>query len=86
MVFLKGLPSAPQCGFSRQLVEILDASKVPYGSYNILQDDEIRQGLKLYSNWPTYPQLYVNGTLIGGLDIVQELQDDGTLGDVLRGK
>ena len=86
MVFLKGLPSAPQCGFSRQLVEILDDSGVPYGSFNILQDDEVRQGLKTYSNWPTYPQLYVNGTLVGGLDIVKELQDDGSLHDVLRGK
>lgn len=86
MLFMKGLPTAPQCGFSRQIVEILDDSEVPYDAFNILQDDEVRQGLKDFSDWPTYPQLYVKGELIGGLDIVQELKESGELQDVLNGQ
>ena len=83
-LFMKGSPEAPQCGFSRQLVEILDDSSVPYDAFNILGDEEIRQGLKEYSDWPTYPQLYVNGDLVGGLDIVKELKDSNELEDVLN--
>lgn len=85
MVFMKGLPSAPQCGFSRQIVEILDESDIPYDAFNILQDDEVRQGLKEFSDWPTYPQLYVRGELVGGLDIVKELKESGELHDMLKG-
>ncbi|KAG7343944.1 monothiol glutaredoxin, Grx4 family protein [Nitzschia inconspicua] len=85
MLFLKGLPSAPQCGFSRQIVEILDESDVAYDAFNILEDEEIRQGLKEFSDWPTYPQLYVNGDLVGGLDIVKELKDSNELDDLLKG-
>ena len=70
MLFMKGTPSAPQCGFSRQMVALLRERQVRYGFFNILADDEVRQGLKEYSNWPTYPQLYVGGELVGGLDIV----------------
>jgi len=70
MLFMKGTPSAPQCGFSRQIVALLRERQVRYGFFNILADDEVRQGLKEYSNWPTYPQLYVGGELVGGLDIV----------------
>lgn len=70
MLFMKGTPSAPQCGFSRQLVSILRENGVKYGFFNILADDEVRQGLKEFSDWPTFPQLYTNGELIGGLDIV----------------
>lgn len=70
MLFMKGTPSAPQCGFSRQLVAILRENGVKYGFFNILADDEVRQGLKEYSEWPTFPQLYTRGELIGGLDIV----------------
>ena len=61
------LPSAPRCGFSRQIVEMLDEEGASYDSFNILEDEEVRQGLKTYSDWPTYPQLYVDGDLIGGL-------------------
>ena len=83
MLFMKGLPSAPKCGFSRQICELLNKSGVPYDSFNILEDEEVRQGLKKYSDWPTYPQLYVNGELVGGLDICQEMAESGDLQDLL---
>lgn len=70
MLFMKGTPSSPQCGFSRQLVAILRENSVKYGFFNILADDEVRQGLKEYAEWPTFPQLWVDGELVGGLDIV----------------
>ncbi len=70
MLFMKGTPSTPQCGFSRQLVGLLREQGVRYGFFNILADDEVRQGLKVYSEWPTFPQLYLKGELVGGLDIV----------------
>jgi Grx4 family monothiol glutaredoxin len=70
MLFMKGTPSDPKCGFSRQLVGILRENAVKYGFFNILADDEVRQGLKEFADWPTYPQLWVNGELVGGLDIV----------------
>lgn len=76
MLFMKGTPAAPQCGFSRQLVSLLRERGVRYGFFNILADDEVRQGLKAFSDWPTYPQLYVDGELIGGLDIVREEFDN----------
>jgi Grx4 family monothiol glutaredoxin len=84
MLFMKGLPSAPKCGFSRQMVELLDEKQVAYDAFNILEDDEIRQGLKKYSDWPTYPQLYVNGELVGGLDICKEMAESGDLDDLLK--
>jgi len=77
MLFMKGLPSAPKCGFSRQIVALLDESGVPYDAFDILQDEDVRQGLKTFSNWPTFPQLYVKGELIGGLDICKELEESG---------
>ncbi|CAG8508699.1 639_t:CDS:2 [Ambispora leptoticha] len=77
MVFIKGTPSQPRCGFSRQVIDILNEHKVKFSSFNILADEEVRQGLKTYSNWPTYPQLYVNGELVGGLDIIKELVASG---------
>lgn len=70
MLFMKGTPSSPQCGFSRQTVAILREKGVRYGFFNILADDEVRQGLKEYADWPTFPQLWVGGELVGGLDIV----------------
>jgi Grx4 family monothiol glutaredoxin len=70
MLFMKGIPSAPQCGFSRQMVAILREHSVKYGFFNILADDEVRQGLKEFADWPTFPQLWVDGELVGGLDIV----------------
>lgn len=72
MLFMKGTPSAPQCGFSRQLVGILREHGVRYGFFNILADDDVRQGLKEYADWPTFPQLWLGGELCGGLDIVRE--------------
>jgi Grx4 family monothiol glutaredoxin len=72
MLFMKGTPAAPQCGFSRQLVALLRERGVRYGFFNILADDEVRQGLKTFSDWPTFPQLYLEGQLVGGLDIVRE--------------
>ncbi|KAF2636598.1 monothiol glutaredoxin-4 [Massarina eburnea CBS 473.64] len=72
MLFMKGTPSAPQCGFSRQTVSILREKGIRYGFFNILADDEVRQGLKEFSDWPTFPQLYADGELVGGLDIVRE--------------
>ncbi|SZF05029.1 unnamed protein product [Blumeria hordei] len=72
MLFMKGTPSAPQCGFSRQLVELLRNSGVKYGFFNILADDAVRQGLKEFADWPTFPQLWAGGELVGGLDIVKE--------------
>lgn len=73
MLFMKGTPSAPQCGFSRQTVSILREKGVRYGFFNILADDEVRQGLKEFADWPTFPQLWVGGELVGGLDIVSTL-------------
>jgi len=70
MLFMKGTPSAPQCGFSRQTVGLLRDRNIRYGFFNILADDDVRQGLKEFSDWPTFPQLYVDGELVGGLDIV----------------
>ncbi|KAI9750782.1 MAG: monothiol glutaredoxin grx4 [Lichina confinis] len=72
MLFIKGTPSVPQCGFSRQLVGLLREHGVRYGFFNILADEEVRHGLKEFSDWPTFPQLYVGGELVGGLDIVKE--------------
>ncbi|KKA28769.1 hypothetical protein TD95_002842 [Thielaviopsis punctulata] len=72
MLFMKGTPSAPQCGFSRQMVALLRENSVKYGFFNILADDEVRQGLKEYADWPTYPQLWIDGELVGGLDIIKE--------------
>lgn len=73
MLFMKGTPSAPQCGFSRQLVSLLRENGVKYGFFNILADDEVRQGLKEFADWPTFPQLWTSGELVGGLDIVSSM-------------
>ena len=83
MVFMKGNPEKPRCGFSRQICELLTEAKVKFGTFDILSDEDVRQGLKTYSNWPTYPQLYAEGKLVGGLDIVKELKEEGELLDSL---
>ncbi|RKO95762.1 glutaredoxin-3-like protein [Caulochytrium protostelioides] len=83
MVFIKGTPEVPRCGFSKQLTSLLAELDVEYGSFDILSDDAVRQGLKTFSNWPTFPQVYVNGELIGGLDIVKELHASGELAAML---
>ncbi|XP_063933751.1 glutaredoxin 3-like [Zophobas morio] len=73
MIFMKGKPSDPRCKFSRALIELLDSNNLIYETFDILIDNDIREGLKKHSHWPTYPQVYVKGVLVGGLDIVQEL-------------
>ncbi len=83
MLFMKGLPSQPRCGFSRQICELLTEEKIPFDAFDILSDEEVRQGLKSYSDWPTYPQLYVGGELVGGLDIVRELVESGELQEMI---
>eukprot|EP00998_Keelungia_sp_KM082_P008269 NODE_4458_length_781_cov_87.992355_g4435_i0.p2 GENE.NODE_4458_length_781_cov_87.992355_g4435_i0~~NODE_4458_length_781_cov_87.992355_g4435_i0.p2 ORF type:complete len:214 (+),score=50.09 NODE_4458_length_781_cov_87.992355_g4435_i0:73-714(+) len=86
MLFMKGTPDAPRCGFSRTTVGMLNETEVPYGTFDILGNEEVRQGLKTYSNWPTYPQLYVKGELVGGLDILKELKESGDLVSTLKGE
>jgi len=83
MLFMKGNPDTPRCGFSRTICEILSNADIQFDSFDILEDNDIRQGLKSFSQWPTYPQLYVKGSLVGGLDIVQEMARDGNLKDQL---
>ncbi|HVX95098.1 MAG TPA: Grx4 family monothiol glutaredoxin [Polyangia bacterium] len=83
MLFMKGSPQMPQCGFSAAVVGVLKEVGAKFGSYNILSDPELREGLKEYSSWPTYPQLYVDGKLVGGADIVRDLHAKGELAKLL---
>ena len=76
---MKGTPDQPKCGFSTEIVGLLNKQGVHFSSFNILSDNSVRQGLKEYSNWPTFPQLYIKGELIGGLDIVKEMIDSDEL-------
>jgi monothiol glutaredoxin len=79
VLFMKGVPQAPQCGFSMQVVQILNQVGAPYTAINVLADGEIREGIKSYSNWPTIPQLYVKGEFVGGCDIAREMYQSGEL-------
>lgn len=79
LVFMKGTKDAPQCGFSNQVVQIFTTLNVPFETVNILADETVRQGMKEYSDWPTFPQVYVNGEFIGGCDIVTEMFQKGEL-------
>ncbi len=79
LLYMKGNPMFPQCGFSSQVVNVLKSYDVPFEAINVLEDDDIRQGIKDFSDWPTIPQLYVNGEFIGGCDIVCEMHDDDEL-------
>lgn len=79
LLYMKGTPDFPQCGFSGQTVAALNAIGKPYAYVNIFEDDEVREGLKAYSNWPTFPQLYVKGELVGGCDIIIEMYHSGEL-------
>jgi len=83
ILYMKGTPDFPQCGFSGQTVAALKAVGKPFAFVNIFEDPEIREGLKQYSNWPTFPQLYVNGELIGGCDIVVDMYHSGELQKIL---
>lgn len=85
LLYMKGTPDFPQCGFSGQTVAALKAVGKPFAFVNIYEDEEIRQGLKAYSNWPTFPQLYVKGELVGGSDIVVEMYHSGELKKLLDG-
>ena len=84
LLYMKGTPDFPQCGFSGQTVAALKAVGKPFAFVNIFEDEEIRQGLKTYSNWPTFPQLYVKGELVGGSDIVVEMYHSGELKELLE--
>ena len=79
VLFMKGTPDQPMCGFSGRLVQILDYVGVPYRGINVLESDALRQGIKDYSNWPTIPQLFVKGEFVGGCDIVTEIFQSGEL-------
>jgi len=82
VLFMKGNPKFPQCGFSSLACQILDASGVQYHTLDVLQDQEIREGIKVFSNWPTIPQLYIKGEFIGGSDIMREMFEVGELAKV----
>ncbi|MCQ8104568.1 Grx4 family monothiol glutaredoxin [Methylomonas sp. SURF-2] len=79
VLYMKGTPDFPQCGFSGRVVQVLQACNADYRAINIFEDPELRDALKEYSHWPTYPQLYVNGQLVGGCDIVMDLFNKGEL-------
>ncbi len=86
VLFMKGTRQFPQCGFSSQLVQILDHLGLDYSDVNVLDDMGIRDGIKSYSNWPTIPQLYVKGEFVGGCDIIREMFADGELQELLTTK
>jgi monothiol glutaredoxin len=86
VLFMKGTPTFPQCGFSGQVVQILDYVGAPYKGINVLEDMAIRDGIKAYSNWPTIPQLYVKGEFVGGCDIVREMFQAGELQELMKSK
>lgn len=83
LLYMKGTPYFPQCGFSSKVVQILQACETEFAYVNIFDDEEVREGLKVYSNWPTFPQLYVSGELVGGADILIEMFDSGELKTML---
>jgi monothiol glutaredoxin len=86
VLFMKGTPQFPQCGFSGQVVQILDHLGVAYKGLNVLESDDLRNGIKTYSNWPTIPQLYVKGEFVGGCDIIREMFQAGELQQTLKDK
>ncbi|BBA35383.1 glutaredoxin-like protein [Methylocaldum marinum] len=85
ILYMKGSPDFPQCGFSGRAVQILENCGVEYAYVNIFEDPDLREGLKVYSQWPTFPQLYINGELIGGSDIMLDLFESGELQKRLKG-
>ena len=86
VLFMKGTPQFPMCGFSGQVVQILDYLGVPYKGLNVLENDDLRQGVKEYSSWPTLPQLYVKGEFVGGCDIIREMFQAGELQGLFKDK
>ena len=85
-LYMKGTKDFPMCGFSGRVVQILDYLGVDYQTANVLEDQELREGIKAYTNWPTIPQLYVKGEFVGGADIVREMYESGELAEFLKGK
>ncbi len=86
VLFMKGTPTFPQCGFSSAVVQVLSHMAVPFKAYDVLSDAELRDGIKVYSDWPTIPQLYVKGEFIGGCDIVREMFSSGELATLFEEK
>ncbi|MCA8928541.1 MAG: Grx4 family monothiol glutaredoxin [Alphaproteobacteria bacterium] len=86
VLFMKGTPMFPQCGFSAAVVQVLSHMGVPFQGVNVLESMEIRQGIKDFSSWPTIPQLYVKGEFVGGCDIIREMYENGELEDLLKDK
>ncbi|MEL6829091.1 MAG: Grx4 family monothiol glutaredoxin [Pseudomonadota bacterium] len=86
LLFMKGTPTFPQCGFSSVVVQVLDYLGVDYQAVNVLEDQDIREGVKTYSEWPTIPQLYVKGEFVGGCDIIKEMFESGELRDFMTEK
>ncbi len=86
VLFMKGSPQFPQCGFSSVVVQILDYLQVPFTSHNVLENDDLRNGIKDYANWPTIPQLYVKGEFVGGCDILREMFEAGELRELFEEK
>ena len=86
VLFMKGTPQFPMCGFSGQVVQILDYLGVPYKGLNVLENEELRNGIKTYSNWPTIPQLYVKGEFVGSCDIIREMFQAGELQSLMKEK
>ena len=83
-LFMKGIPEFPECGFSANTIGILNTLDIPYKTFNILTDMDIREGVKQFSNWPTYPQLYFKGQLVGGNDIITEMFEAGELQELIK--
>jgi len=85
VLYMKGSPKFPQCGFSNLATQVLDACEAQYVAIDVLQDQEVREGIKQYANWPTIPQLYVKGEFVGGSDIIKAMYDSGELQTLLAG-
>ena len=86
LLFMKGTPSMPQCGFSAAVVGVLNHMGIKFESVNVLQDQEIREGIKIFSDWPTIPQLYVKKEFVGGCDIIREMHENGELSEYFQNK
>jgi len=83
VLFMKGTPDFPQCGFSQRVAAILNSYEIPFSAVNVLLNNEVREGIKVYSDWPTIPQLYVKSEFVGGCDIVSEMHEGGELEELL---
>ncbi len=83
VLFMKGTPEFPQCGFSQRVASIMASYEIPFAAVNVLLDDSVREGIKVFSDWPTIPQLYIKGEFVGGCDIVSEMQESGELSKLL---